>query len=524
MKPKSQIGLIIAGVGVGLIGLLISAINLFWGELNQDEGWYLYAARATAAGQQAYRDFAFTQGPVFPQVYAWIQPGVEAQGLLAGRIFTSLMGLGALLAAAALAARLSAPGWKVTAALITFGLLWLNVYHSYYSLVVKTYSLTALFIALGALALLFAGKRHGLLLTALAGCAFALAAGVRLSAGVLLPVVGVGLLLYRARFPHAWLAFGVGGVVGLLLALLPAFLRAPDAIWFWLVGYHAERAGGDWIFKAGFISRFVQAYFVPLVLLALLPLVWWFSRSHQWKLNPLALLLAIGCAAVTLIHFIAPFPYDDYQVIIMPVLVALIAAGLLRVIHQMVPTALHDRARVSVLIGVLLATLAAAGSAPMNQQWFIQGRDRIWWPTKETADLTVLRQTADWLREQSEGAVELLTQDTYLAIAANMDVPPGLELGPFSYYPEWPDDKAHQRHVMNRARMLELLASSTAEWAAFSDYGLAIASPDVEPVSEADALAFRQALDERYELIKVVPHFGQAHTPLRMYRLRKDLR
>ena len=66
----------------------------FWfverGLLNEDEGWYLYAARRIAEGAEPYRDFAFFQMPVYPRVISsLIAPGPGS--VIAGRWLSWLM-------------------------------------------------------------------------------------------------------------------------------------------------------------------------------------------------------------------------------------------------------------------------------------------------------------------------------------------------------------------------------------------------------------------------------------------------
>jgi len=46
----------------------ISFLAVWWGSLNQDEGWYLYAAQMVRDGKFPYHDFFFTQGPALPFV------------------------------------------------------------------------------------------------------------------------------------------------------------------------------------------------------------------------------------------------------------------------------------------------------------------------------------------------------------------------------------------------------------------------------------------------------------------------
>jgi hypothetical protein len=47
---------------------------VWFGALNQDEGWYLYAAQSVCEGKMPYRDFFYTQGPVMPYVYSVFAP------------------------------------------------------------------------------------------------------------------------------------------------------------------------------------------------------------------------------------------------------------------------------------------------------------------------------------------------------------------------------------------------------------------------------------------------------------------
>ena len=50
--------------------VVLGAAAVWMGGINQDEGWYLYAANLVAEGKVPYRDFAYTQGPVMPFVYS----------------------------------------------------------------------------------------------------------------------------------------------------------------------------------------------------------------------------------------------------------------------------------------------------------------------------------------------------------------------------------------------------------------------------------------------------------------------
>jgi len=111
----------------------------------------------------------------------------------------------------------------------------------------------------------------------------------------------------------------------------------------------------------------------------------------------------------------------------------------------------------------------------------------------------------------------LLTQDTYLAVEAGLRVPEGLELGPFSYFPDMDREKAQACHVLNREMLHEILASSDAPVAAFSGYGLAIRCPEITQLPIDEQTELWTMVESRYEQTDEVTPFGQADTTLRVF-------
>ena len=544
--------------------LAFFAAALFFGELNQDEGWYLYAARLVAQGQRPYVDFASTQGPVLPYVYAAAQPALGRLGVAGGRFLTAVFGFLAALSAAWLAARLAPRGVGQAAALMGFALAGVNVYQCYFTTVVKTYALAGLLLTLSFVALTFEGRRAAWALAA--GVLAALAAGTRTSAGAVLPVVFFASMLpvlrrssgdediARRDAVRRGVAYAAGAGATLTALFLPFALRAPQAVWFALIEYHKGRRPGNLTsmlaYKAGFLSRMVNAYSVACFLLLACLAAWLLSRRsrNQDRSNlelrksgmgehrlrfvreflssrcsfPLAAVW-ISVAAVTAVHFMTPFPYDDYQVMVYPLAAAALAAALVRVgvvcAEQAGAGVDAGRRLMGALVAVVLAAqLVMACASPMLQGWFVGKRDRIWWPLRKEFPLAKLQRVARMIRAGCGGqqGQALLTQDTYLAAEAGMRVPRGLELGPFSYFPDWSDEKAAACRVVNRAMMLKLLETSDARVAAFSGYGLSIRAPEVAPLSAGEQEELWTAVRGRYELFAEEPDFGQADTTLRI--------
>ena len=519
-----------------LICLGLGAANLFLGDLNQDEGWYLYAARLVAHGQVPYADFATTQGPVLPYVYALADPLVCMWGVAGGRLFTFLLGLLCSIAAAALAARLAPAGTRAGAALVAFALIGVNVYQSYFFTIVKTYALAGLLLTLGFLCLVSACRKRSLVQGLLSGLFLMFAAGTRLSAGAVLPVVFLGLFVSWRREGRGMGSvlggFCLGAMLGGIVQFVPFLVKAPQGLWFALVEYHAGRETGGLVkqlaYKAGFVSRVVYAY-LPAVCMGVA--AWFYGRACGAVAaggpdRSVTVWLWSAVGAVTLLHFLAPFPYDDYQAMVFPLFAAAVAVALAR---RVVGPQAEARGPGSPdgqaapggwpawLLGtVVLVCVLSAFSSPLNQAWVVGRRDRIWWPLKKQTPLAALRETAAFVRSIAKPGDVLLTQDPYLAVEAGLAVPVGMELGPFCYFPEWSEQKARACRVLNREMLLHVLETCPSPVAAFSGYGLAIRSPGVSELTKAEQSELWQALLSRYRTVRVVEDFGQAATTLKL--------
>ncbi len=564
-----------------IAGSFLSFANFRLGDLNQDEGWYLLAARSVSEGKLPYRDFAFTQGPMLPMVYSLAMPLVAKFGLAGGRMFSVLLGAIAAIFASLLAGRIAPPRHAHVARAVAFALIAVNVYHSYFTAIVKTYSLCAAFLAAAFYALSFITGRRAWLAAALAGFLMAAATAARISTGAALAVTGFVLLFNRRTLSDSiWFCFGIGGALGLAAFLGPWLIVAPVGFKFGVFEYHTWRHAGGLlpalIFKAGFISRLVNGWLVAV--LAVIALAAWTiafpiigkkrKRDFQsletfdddsWadpsdsmlaflkmdvgkeitarlqKGNPVATAAWLSGAAITLVHFSAPFPYDDYQVPLFPLLAAALAASIVsalarrfdsnRIHLDAPPSPAMARASGWLLAAIFLASTFVAGSAPSNMDWFVRGRDRIWWRMKDEPALAKLHRVAKEIRAACPDAKEILTQDSYIAIETGLSVPRGMEMGPFCYFPEFSDERATENHVLNRNGMRNLLENTTAQVGAFSGYWLAIACPEVREVDSAEHEELKQVIGEKSgveeELIRQEDAFGQGSTMLEIVKFKK---
>ena len=505
--------------GALVLPIVLLILNVFLGNLNQDEGWYLYAAQQVADGLTPYKDFMFTQGPVFPYVLSLFDPVIDSFGVLGGRVINAILGWSSIVLAGFLAASLVPKGWKSFAWVITLILAGVNVYQCYFFSVVKTYSMAALFFTAGLICLVKASRKRSFPASCLTALFLVLATGCRLSVGLALPLVGLYLLSQRKRIGNEnWVIFGISGMFALMLLWVPFLTMAQEAFVYGVFKYHTLRdpAGANpLIMKAGFISRVVQAYFVAFLLSPLLlgcrcrkkgeP-----PAGEAIPSQPTGLLLCI-VVAITLLHISAGFPYDDYQVFLYPTLAALIAVALCKVLQK----APQYRAMLGLFL--LVACSAASFSSPINQEWFVYGRDRIWWKSKEVSDIQKLRHAADELSAMADPTLPLITQDIYLAVEAGLKVPAGMEMGVFSFYPELNDFQAKTLGVTNEELLTQIIQQNSNSVVALSGYSFAIASPKIEQVQPVVANRLTALVERQFVEVKRLQHFGQGHTELILY-------
>ena len=499
-----------AAVLAAVIAAGTAFLAVWWGAVNQDEGWYLYASRLVGEGKLPYRDFFFTQGPVLPFVYS----ALPIHGLLSGRLVTLAFSLLGTLTAIALARRLVSPERRGAVSLAVFALLACNLYHVYFTTIPKTYAIGSLLVLVGFLLL-----SHGQ--SFFAALSFALASGTRISLVLILGVVGVGLMVTRFR-RLSWLWFGIGGVLGLFIVYGIFALNSPSLKGLLAAqAYHAGRGGFDPFFAVGAVSRLARGYLaLGAVLFAAATL-----RTDRFEglerlivPNPsgrfLKWMIGLSFAAVFLLQMSAPFPYDDYEVPIMPLLVVLIAVWFVER-AGCVPSL-----RWQFWFPVLASGMCAFAS-PLVQDWMTSGQDRFWSLKKEQSELSQMRDAARRLEELDPGGDMLLTQDLYLAVEMGRRVPEGLEMGPFSYFPAMSTAEAEALHVMNGERMERLLESAPCKLAAYSGYGFAIEVPKGERTPDETRRRFEHILRKKYDYKGKVEKFGQNHTMLQ-YFTRKD--
>ena len=482
---------------------VLGAAAVWMGGLNQDEGWYLYAANLVAGGKVPYRDFAYTQGPILPIVYSAFVGVWKHGGLLGARIFTLALGAFGLLFALATARRLAPEGKKDAAALVVFLLLGCNLYHLYYVAIPKTYALASLFVLMG-FYLSSVNRFAG------AGLALALAAGTRISLGALLAVIGLHLLVSRQWRSLVW--FSLGGLAGLALVYLP-FLCDSGARAGLIAAqrYHAARGGFDVVWSVGSLSRLVRWY-LPVFVVSGLGIAGTIgtAKAAETQKEAGTGTLLWGFLAVFAVQMLAPFPYEDYQVPIMGLLAVYAAVSF--VSCGLCSDRQADRSADPMWKSLLVLGLCFANSfgSPLLEKWTTNGQDRFWSLKKDKFELAQLRETAAKIRALDPSGKTLLTQDLYLAIETDRKVPEGLEMGPFAILSdtEW-------------RQLLLKTAPDECAVAALSGYAFAVEPPVCTERPVEKQMEYWTLLKQNYRLVDRVEYFGQNATTLLVLKRKK---
>lgn len=350
--------------------------------INADEGWYLYAARQVASGLNLYQDSQFFQVPVFPRVLAGLlEPGPGS--LIAGRWWSWLILLLAT-GVTALGARRLAGSAGAAMAVVLMGLHPLVVSTS---VLVKPYALTMLLVSSGLFLLL--GREGRMIRTGLGFLLLALAAGTRLSIGVML----IPLIIAQPGLHRLVAVAGVGLGAWLVgQSLSGVELNTVFEQW---VGFHL----GD-----GGTVRERLFWFVHLAT------VWGvlcmgFGR-RPGPIPGLGMATALG----VLVHLVPAALHIEHVVVMAPALVLL-------VVHRWAPML----GEVRVLgLGVGLWVLSVVTGFRFVHL---------------DAGFSTVQQAVElgaWLNENSPSGRPVLTQQVILAVEADRDVVSGLEMGRFA--------------------------------------------------------------------------------------------
>lgn len=508
-----------AWVVVGAAAVLVAQLYRWvWrGVLVDDEGWYLLAAQAVWRGELPYRDFAFTQGPLAPYLYAPSQ--ALAQGsVVAGRVTSALLVLALFVIAVVFVWRRVHP----VAAAVLGVLLVADVATTWSLSVVKTYAACALLLVVVVAAL--AARSRAQVWWPVATAAAGLAATARLSAAAAWLCVLVGCLLLAPDSRTRWRT-ALAGLVP-LAAYVPLYLAAPSGTRFGLWWYHQLT-----VTDAGVVARFVEVAGVRLPAIARaydVHLVWWGAAGlmvllsaalrRRLRAAPGTAVAALAVSGFMAANLLAGEWHDDYLVPAVPAmtLLAVLVAGVL--VTRPPASGLRagdsrwpDSNRFLPLVSATIATALVLVVKPGPDFGVDQFADR------QTAMQRVAR-VADALVARTDPGDRVLALHGAAVVAeAGGRTVDGASLAQFSYV-DTTDALARRLHVVNRRLLLEEVRQARPAAVLLSDWDVAMlhrkGTLSAEP---ADPTPFLRALSENYDEVLTQPGYGQGNSELTLY-------
>jgi hypothetical protein len=442
-----------AGIIAVAAVVLAAALGLLFvvrGELNADEGWYLYASRLVFHGQLPYRDFSFTQMPLLPYVYGLVQ--LVKPSFYTGRIVSVLFMTGAIVLCVRTAWRESN---RFGAAAVA--VLCLAAPTAIYNLtLVKTYALVAFF-----LAALLATLTSPAARTRTLPLAAAAAVGLALSRISGLPLAAMVILYAFWRAPgvrtRVWVAAigGVGALVaGVLVLLDPAAARFDLYSFHQLLWYGAPTSTRldtiittripDWFGEYwGYVLLWVAAIVAVLTSAELRAYV---RRHFEY------LIITLGLV----IYLAVQLPAGQFAAVeyVAPVVPVVIAIPVILVTRRLFAPDGRPAVRTAVVVGagvlvVLLGILTAVH--PSARGYFVaEGAPE---------SIAAANRVAGFVKANTRPGDEVLAlwgqPATY---AADRDLVPDATFGVFSYEDLTSKDAKAYRYV-NRAQLRSIIES-----------------------------------------------------------------
>ena len=414
---------LVAGLYLGLAGYFVQH-----GMLNFDEGFYAYDAREVMRGRVPYRDFAYNQTPLLPYLQGAAMR-VTGFGVREQRWINAACGALAL-ALGLLVWRRQGVHWAHCAVLV---LVWcLCVPLLYYDTIGKTYAWAQLWLVVAATTFFIPARP--LLKLALFSLAGVLAVGCRLT--VLPAVLGlwVGLaVLEKTRL--SWTLLVAVPVLTVLLILGPFFAADPMNASFWPLLYNIPYHSRGAPLSQHLRSLWQSIAFVPgIAVLAAVSL----ARAWRSPREPGSWMLLAGLAGWILSAGL-PEVLTDYATPCLPLVI--VGSGCL------FGPALRSSRAMTVGFPLVLLALTVGGLFHIPSEIFLDGY------------LEAVDRTGAYVRNHTRPEDQVLTPMPEIALAAQRDVPAGLELGKFGVTIEMDDALALQRHILTMERLRQLIGN-----------------------------------------------------------------
>ncbi len=492
--PQDRTRLVtLIGIGLCVIGCLV---YLELGQVNGDEGWYLYASKLVFQGELPYRDFAYTQMPLLPYIYGVIQ--VIHPNLFGGRVTSVLLSIGTLVLSMVIARRYGG----ARAASITTLLFAGFTLCIYFNSIVKTYALVSFFFV--ATLFVLSSKpnddtKYPLALVFAFGAVLA-----RFTAIFFLAPVLVYVLITA---PRARTRVLVSLVCAAMVALAGFFLLPDWQLARWnLLDSHLSHWGTSPILVQlrdilSLRLPDIVHNFGPVLVLCAVAL-YFFVRNHRsriWPRDPAPILAeTVGLALFGASHLVNGIWEVEYLVPAFTVFLPIIAIVLS---HLYGETGSASRMLVQATLVAVIVLLPLGESTQHTDL------------TGGRLPLEEIDQVAAFVAQNSQPSDKVLALEALsVVVDANRFTLPGMTLAQFSLQ-EVDTATAQRLHVVNYDLVANAIEQKTARVIVLTDGDwnmLAVEDP-------AGLSALQNAVDQNYREALTMTNFGQFSQTVHVY-------
>lgn len=480
--------------------ILYFALGIFFiifGQINADEGWYLYASHLVYEGQKPYQDFAYTQTPFLPYFYGMMQ-NLWPSGIYLGRITTFFLSTMAMFLSLNVAWRYA--GKK--ASILTL-LLWVTFpLGIYYQSITKTYALVTLLFMLVFFTLSSEIDRNwkSFFVTIFV----LLATLTRLSA----LFFAIPILLYA--FMVANNKFRIMIVTFCILSILwMAFLSFPnlEATKWNLVGHHTGQWGNLSLYEKLIetlntrLPVLLITFFTYLLFLITLLIIGYKQIIACIRENKPILIFLIALALFTLPHFVSGGFHFEYFVTVLLCIFPVSAIFSVEIYEQ------NQRFSRVLLTTILLSTFVLG---------FFRGGflfvDMETWRRPVDQVITV----AEVVAENSDPDDQIYAMEAlWIAVEADRYTVPNMSMAQFSFF-NGDTAAAKSLNLINGQMTLEFIMNKVPKLVILTELDWQI----LEKTAEFESIVF--ALDEKYELLWEEDNFGQLGERVQVYLRKRD--
>jgi hypothetical protein len=478
--------------------VLLSIVFIYWGGLNADEGWYLYASKLVYQGQFPYKDFAYTQMPLLPYIYGFPQLLFQPSVFL-GRITSFIIALLTFLICLWTVNKIS--GNKEVA--ITALLFCSFTYGIYFTSIVKTYALVALFFSLSFFATSLKNEWKYLLVI----CFSFAAVLTRLSA----LFFAIPFCIYCVFNSKDKLIRYIVIILIFLFCFLLLELILNDSSRYDLFIYHVSQWGeisfAEKIHKIIF-ERIPDyfLYYLPYYIFLLIP-IFILSLMHlkdhkfvfkqEFVNNIPILIMLLGLCLFSISHFFTGGWYIEYFVPAIMCSFPLLAIAFCRTIDMLKNNLLQKFFLECVFVGALILSVYF---------YKLSGID----VSGSQSPISELREVSSFVNQNSSPTDRIFALEAlWVVLDANRQVLPGMTMAQFSVDKEDLSDVQKVKFV-NPEMVKNYLDKKIAPIVIITDADWIF----LEPYSDT----LKQILKKNYDLILKKDYFGQSSCPIYIYR------